>query len=255
MLVIIALTAFLAAILTFFSGFGLGTILAPVMMIFFPIDVAIALTGVVHFANGLFKLILIGGRADRGVLLRFGLPALIAAPIGAWVLFYIPSDSNVFTYGLAGRMFDVSALNLVISTLLIVFALLDLIPQNRLLFKPKWLPLGGLLSGFFGGLSGHQGALRSAFLIKTGLSRDAFIGTSVLVAVAVDISRLGVYASRLSVDLLNENKGTLFVTALAAFAGAFIGNRLLKKITIDLIQKVVAVMLLAIAIAIGLGWI
>lgn len=134
MLGLIALTAFLAAIMTFFSGFGLRIILALVMMIFIPIDVAIALTGVVHFANGVFKLILIGGRADRGVLLRFGLPALIAALIGAWVLFYTPSDSTVFTYGLAGRMFEVLVLDLVTSALLVVLALLDSIPQNRLLF-------------------------------------------------------------------------------------------------------------------------
>ena len=49
--VIISSVAFLAAILTFFSGFGLGTILTPVFMIFFPVEVAIALTGIVHFFN------------------------------------------------------------------------------------------------------------------------------------------------------------------------------------------------------------
>lgn len=45
------------------------------------------------------------------------------------------------------------------------------------MFPPHWLPLGGLLSGFFGGLSGNQGALRSAFLLKAGLSKEAFIAT------------------------------------------------------------------------------
>ena len=53
-IILISLAAFLTAILTFFSGFGLGTILMPVFAIFFPIDIAIALTGVVHFANNLF---------------------------------------------------------------------------------------------------------------------------------------------------------------------------------------------------------
>ena len=54
-IILISIVAFLVAILTFFSGFGLGTILTPVMMIFFPVDVAIALTGVVHFSNNIFK--------------------------------------------------------------------------------------------------------------------------------------------------------------------------------------------------------
>lgn len=72
-IVIIWLAAFFTAILTFFSGFGLGTILAPVFAIFFPIDIAIALTGVVHFSNNLFKIALIGRNTDKAVLLRFGI--------------------------------------------------------------------------------------------------------------------------------------------------------------------------------------
>ena len=53
---IISMTAFLAAVLTFFSGFGLGTLLAPVMMLFFPAEVAIAMTGIVHLINNILKL-------------------------------------------------------------------------------------------------------------------------------------------------------------------------------------------------------
>lgn len=43
-IIIICLAAFFTAVLTFFSGFGLRTVLAPVFSIFFPVDVAIALT-------------------------------------------------------------------------------------------------------------------------------------------------------------------------------------------------------------------
>ncbi|MFW6290263.1 MAG: hypothetical protein ACOC0R_04780 [Mariniphaga sp.] len=53
-LIIISIAAFFTAVLTFFSGFGLGTILMPVFALFFPVDIAIALTGVVHFTNNLF---------------------------------------------------------------------------------------------------------------------------------------------------------------------------------------------------------
>lgn len=63
-IIIISLIAFLVAILTFFSGFGLGTILTPVFMFFFPVELSIALTGVVHFFNNIFKIILVG-RQDR----------------------------------------------------------------------------------------------------------------------------------------------------------------------------------------------
>ncbi len=78
-LVLISLAAFFTAILTFFSGFGLGTILMPVFAIFFPVNIAIALTGVVHFSNNLFKISLVGKNADKDVLVRFGIPAIIAS--------------------------------------------------------------------------------------------------------------------------------------------------------------------------------
>jgi uncharacterized membrane protein YfcA len=68
-LAIICVAAFGASILTFFSGFGLGTILTPIFMIFFPVEVAIALTGVVHFFNNIFKLLLVGRNADKFVLI------------------------------------------------------------------------------------------------------------------------------------------------------------------------------------------
>ena len=88
-IIVISIVAFLAAILTFFSGFGLGTILMPVFAIFFPVEIAIALTGVVHFSNNLFKMSLVGKRADKEVLLKFGIPAILASFAGAWLLLRI----------------------------------------------------------------------------------------------------------------------------------------------------------------------
>lgn len=54
---IICSVAFVASGLTFFSGFGLGTLLLPAFALFFTVEKAIALTAVVHFLNGLFKLL------------------------------------------------------------------------------------------------------------------------------------------------------------------------------------------------------
>ena len=168
-IVIISVTAFLVAILTFFSGFGLGTILTPVFMIFFPVELAIALTGVVHFLNNIFKITLVGRNANKGVVLRFGIPAVIAAFVGAWILFQIPDTEPLFAYRLSGKLFEVYPVKFLISILLLIFAGMDLVPYfNKLQFDKEKLALGGLLSGFFGGLSGNQGALRTAFLIKAG---------------------------------------------------------------------------------------
>lgn len=223
-------------------------------MLFFSVELAIALTGVVHFFNNIFKLILVGKNADKKVLIRFGIPALIAALIGSWVLISIPTSTPLYTYTLFEKNFEVGVVKFIISILLIIFALMELIPYfKKLEFSKDKLPLGGVLSGFFGGLSGNQGALRSAFLIKAGLSKETFIGTAVVVSTFVDFTRLGVYASRVSSSGLTDNLTLVLLGTLAAIAGAFLGNKLLKKITIDSIQVIVAVMLIAISIALGAG--
>lgn len=251
---IISLAAFVTAILTFFSGFGLGTILTPVFALFFPIDLAIALTGVVHFFNNLFKLGLVGKSADKVVLLRFGLPAVVAAFLGAWVLLNITEMQPLYSYSIGEKTFLVTPVKFIIAILLIFFALIDLIPFfDKLQFGKEKLPLGGVLSGFFGGLSGHQGALRSAFLIKAGLTKEGFIATAVVIACFIDFTRLAVYATRFTQSGLIDNLTLVSSATLAAIVGAYIGKRLLKKVTLRFIQRLVAVLLIGISLALGMG--
>lgn len=251
---VLSIAAFVVAILTFFSGFGLGTILTPLFMIFFPVELAIALTGVVHFFNNIFKLILVGKKADKQVTLRFGIPAVIAAFAGAWLLLQITDLKPLFSYEISGRIFEASPVKFIISILLIAFALMEFLPYfAKIQFGKDKLPVGGALSGFFGGLSGNQGALRSAFLLKAGLTKEAFIATAVVVSTFVDFTRLSVYATRFSNSGLHENMTLVICATLAGIAGAFIGNKLLKKVTLKFIQTLVAVMLILISLALGVG--
>lgn len=252
---IIPILAFCTAILTFFSGFGLGTILTPVFMVFFPVQEAIALTGVVHFFNNIFKVFLVGKHADKEVLLRFGIPAVISAFIGSWILVYLVDNKPLFSYVMFEKTFDVFTFKLIVAGLLIMFALMDLLPYfKNIKFEKNKLPLGGIASGFFGGLTGNQGALRSAFLIKAGLSKEAFIGTAVVISTFVDFTRLGVYASGYMSSGLGQNAGLVSLAVLAGIAGSFIGNRLLKKITLDFVQVFVAIMLILLSFSLGAGW-
>ena len=232
--VIICIVAFLASVLTFFSGFGLGTILLPVFALFFPIEVAIALTGVVHFFNNMFKLGLVGKLANRKVLVYFGIPAVIAAFIGAYVLINITDLEPLYRYSLDDHEFEITPVKLIIAVILIAFAIIELLPFiKKLKFETKHLPFGGILSGFFGGLSGHQGALRTAFLINSGLSKDAFIATTVVISSFVDFTRLGVYTKRILNSGLSDNIPLILCATLSAIIGAVLGKRLLKKVTLD----------------------
>lgn len=253
-IIIISLAAFFTALLTFFSGFGLGTILAPVFAIFFPIDIAIALTGVVHFSNNLFKIVLVGKNADKTVLLRFGIPAILASFAGAWLLLRITALPSLVQYEMWGREFEITPVKLIVAILLITFSLLEIAPAfQKLQFGRNKLVLGGILSGFFGGLAGIQGAIRSAFLIKSGLTKEAYIATGVIIACLVDFTRLSVYATRFTAANLHENLTLLILATGSALAGALIGKKLLKKVTLRSIQLLVAVMLILISIALGLG--
>lgn len=247
---VIIIVSLLGSALTFFSGFGLGTILLPVFAMFFPIDIAIALTAIVHFLNNFFKLILVGKNINPRILLLFGLPSILASFIGAYLLKNLMTFEPIFQ----NEHFNISPINLIISILLIFFALFEILPMlKKLEFDKKYLPLGGLLSGFFGGLSGHQGALRSAFLIRAGLSKEQFIATGVAVACLVDISRLSVYSQNIIKIHQNLDWSLVTYATISAFVGAYLGNQILKKVTINTIQKIVVILLIIFAIYLGLG--
>jgi len=257
--IIICSVALIVATLTLFSGFGLGTLLMPAFALFFPIEIAIAATAVVHLANNIFKLILVGRRANLKIVLLFAIPAAIFAVFGALILSATATMAPIVEYQIGTYSCSLTLSKLVISVLMILFALIELIPGfNKLSFSPKYVPVGGILSGFFGGLSGHQGALRTAFLINLGLTKEVFIGTIVLSAIVVDVSRLFVYGSTFFVKhfaALSASGGIALVVAgtLAAFVGSFIGSRLIKKITMRTVQLIVGFMLLLLALALGSG--
>ncbi|MBK9109954.1 MAG: sulfite exporter TauE/SafE family protein [Saprospiraceae bacterium] len=252
----ISLIAFAAAILTFFSGFGLGTLLTPVFLIYLPVETAVAFTAIVHFGNNIFKLYLTGSQINKSILLYFGLPAVLAAILGSWILISIPDSQALYSYTLFDKNFFIYPLKLMISFLLIIFALMDLLPAvKKLQFSSDKLIWGGLISGFFGGLSGNQGALRSAFLIKTRMPKETFVATTVAISSLVDVSRLSVYASQFNAMTTNLDWSWLLFPSLSAMLGAFIGNKLLKKILLEQIQTIVAIMVLLLALGIGLGWV
>jgi uncharacterized membrane protein YfcA len=240
--------------LTFFSGFGLGTILVPVFALFFPLEIAISLTAIVHFLNNLFKLFLVGRSASKSVVIRFGIPAILFAFLGAYLLTIISGVQPLFSYAFLNKTADVTWVKLIIGVLLAFFALVDLIPSlSKINFSQKYIPLGGALSGFFGGLSGNQGALRSAFLIRANLSKEQFIATGVIIAVLIDLSRLTIYTADLSKQYDKLDYLLLTLAVLSAFLGAYAGNKLLKKVTIGFLQTFVAIMLLVFSMLLMTG--
>lgn len=251
---LISLVALIGSALTLFSGFGLGTLLVPVFGLFFPIEVAISMTAIVHFLNNIFKLFLTAKHANKSIVLQFGIPSLLAALLGAYVLTFISHLEPLLSYIAFGNTFYVTPVKLIISGLILFFSLFELLPYfNKLQFDSKYLLAGGLLSGFFGGLSGNQGALRSAFLIKSNLSKEAYIGTGVVIACMVDVSRLSIYSSKFFVISQSNYYALIGTAVLSAFTGAYFGNKLVKKITLHSLQLIVSVFLILFAVFLGMG--
>jgi hypothetical protein len=251
---IICLVAIVGSGLTLFSGFGLGTILLPVFAIFFPIELAIIMTSLVHFSNNSIKVLFFGQHANWKVILKFGIPAIIFALLGAYILKILIEFKPLFQYNIANKIFEVMPLKIIIGILLIIFSLFEVIPKlKNLEFDKKYLPIGGALSGFFGGLSGHQGALRSAFLIRLRLSKEAFIATGVVIACLVDVSRLVIYIPNLIQKSQELDYLIIILATFSAFLGIYFGNKLVQKTTLKSLQTIVGTCLFLFGILLILG--
>ena len=128
---IVALAAFLAAGLTMYSGFGLGTLMLPVFALFLPVEMAVVATALVHGANNVFKVSLVGKYADWGTVLRFGLPALLAAVLGAALLGWFAARPPLFSYEIGPIAAEVRPIKLVMGLLMMFFAAFELAPSLR----------------------------------------------------------------------------------------------------------------------------
>lgn len=222
--------ALAASLLTFFSGFGLGTILLPVFLVYAPPGApqeAVLAVALVHITNNVLK----GGLTFQWVEWKtagwFGVSSMLGAFVGAWMLDSLSDAAAQRWIGLT----------------LVVFSLFEWLPQKaHRKVEPKTPPfyvVGGLLSGFAGGASGHQGALRSYFLLRTGWSAQRVIATGTMVALAVDITRIPMYLSSghgLSLHFLRW----CVAGGMGALLGSLVGRKLLPKLTLKPLQIFVA---------------
>jgi len=240
-LTIIVLVSFLGSSLTLFSGFGLGTLLLPVFSLFFPLEIAVAMTATVHLLNNFLKLSLFIKHTAWSTVLKFGTMSVIGAMLGAWLLSKLALNSHIVH--LTDTM-TTTPIKIVIGILMLVFAAYELWPGNGVEIKQQYNVIGGLVSGFFGGLSGHQGALRSIFLIHNNFSKEAYIATGVTIACLVDLTRLPIYFLNHTHSFSESYYIPVLASVLAAFLGVFVGNKLLKKITVKTIQLIVGTLLL-----------
>jgi uncharacterized protein len=240
LLFIIVVTPFLGALATFFTGFGLNTILVPVFMIYFDAPLAVLMAGIVHLCNNILKVALTARSIDWHLFRNFGLPALLFAFIGAQLLNTVKDTIGAQLTPVFGGIF-------------ILFALLELFNWKLPLQGPWAMRIGGILSGFFGGFSGHQGALRALFLSKLKMEPIVFVATTAIISLLVDLTRVSVYFS--GSWLYNYYPTYIMIYCVpSALAGTLIGRKYIQKVNHAKLSIIVGVALLAMGLTMVLGY-
>ena len=163
------------------------------------------------------------------------------------------------TWQLGRRIAEITPLKILMGVLIAGFAIADLNPRLRKIpIGERWLPVGGLLSGFFGGLSGHQGAFRAAFLSQLDFEPEQYVGTQAVLAIMVDVARLIVYGAALYTGHMALIAGrqpwiAVAVAIICAAAGVLIGWRYVHKTTFAALRILIGALLLAVGLGLIVG--
>jgi uncharacterized membrane protein YfcA len=218
--------AFAAEVIGTMAGFGAATILTPVAALFMDMKTAIAVVAGFHLFGNASRLRFFGRHVDWRIWWQFGLTGVAMSLAGAFVTSALPSATIMLAFGIF---------------LLAYVALSVAAPRLSLPKSPGVLAGGGAVSGFIAGMLGTGGAVRSACLMAFGLPKEAYIGTSAAIALVVDATRLPVYAAG---GLLSGPGLTVLLGLMAvAFAGAWAGQRLVRRVSAGHFRAFVLVML------------
>jgi uncharacterized protein len=237
--IIIFITAFIASVIAFLSGFGFLTLVMPVLALFLPIPLAIAITALAHLIHTIVKLLFTVRFINYHITLRFGLVALLFAIPGTFFLRYISTLEPLYTYHIASVPIHITLLKITVGIILLLVVAME---NRKQLFNAfRTLFPCAAISGFIGGLTGNQGAFRSLFLINQGLDIKTYIATGAAISLIVDVVRLVFYMHLFPTwdlflpDVLPALLGSLF--------GALLGMSLMKKIKIHHIRGLVLTLL------------
>jgi len=216
-IVYIALLTILASGIGTITGFGTSTILIPILLLYLPLPETLLVVGVIHLSGDIWKMILFRKGFDWKLVLTFGITGIITSYIGAMIVFSASQD--ILLRILGGFMLAY-----------VIFLLFK--PGFKIPKKNMTAITGGGLSGFFAGIFGVGGAIRTLFLSAFDLPKAVFIATTGAIAFLIDSTRITTY-------LVNGVRlDDLFLWGFLAFIPAsFAGTALAKKVVDKIPQK------------------
>ncbi len=219
--------AILSSSIAAVAGFGIGSILTPLLALKTGTKVAVFLIAIPHFLATGIRFWMVRSHLNKPLLLHFG---LLSA-----------------TGGLAGAIlhsfFQSKLLSAIFSLLLMIAGLIGFADSYRKLrFDGPVTWIAGLLSGIFGGLVGNQGGLRSIALLSFNLQKNELIATGTSVALLVDTARLPIYLYTGSSHIRSSFQWVLLIT-LGTLIGTYIGVRFLHRFSEHHFRKVISLLI------------
>lgn len=206
------------------TGFGIGSLLTPLLALQVDTRLAVAAVSVPHVLGTAVRFSLLRGGIDRKVFWNFGLTSAAGGLTGALL------------HGWATNRW----LTVVFGVLLLFVAASEATGlARRMRFRGAVAWIAGALSGLLGGLVGNQGGIRSAALLGFDLSKEAFVATATAVALLVDGARLPVYLMTQHDAMLSLWR-SIALSAVGVTVGTVLGSRLLARIPESWFRRVLA---------------
>lgn len=231
--VLVIVVSVLAGGVASVAGFGIGSLLTPLLAVDLGTKLAVAAVAIPHAAGTALRFWRLRHSLDWGVLRGFGLASATGGLVGA--LLHTVATSL--------------ALTIVFALLLIGAGLAGLTGlSDRMRFHGSAAWIAGALSGLFGGLVGNQGGIRSAALLGFPLSRDAFVATATTIALLVDAMRLPVYLMTVGDQIARVLAVVLMATA-GVLLGTLAGERMLRRIPEAIFRRTVSAVILLLGVA------
>jgi uncharacterized membrane protein YfcA len=215
------------------TGFGIGSVLTPVLALQVDTRLAVALVSIPHLIGTALRFSLLHGGVDRRVLWSFGLTSAAGGLAGALL------------YGAANSRW----LTVLFGVLLLFAAVSESIGLARRMRFRGWVAwVAGALSGVLGGLVGNQGGIRSAALVGFGLRKDMFVGTATAIALFVDGARVPVYLYTQHAEL-RAALLWIILTVIAVVVGTLVGTHALGRIPDVWFRRILAATLAILGVA------
>jgi hypothetical protein len=229
---LVLLVGILAGAVAAVSGFGIGSVLTPLLATHSGTKLAVAAVSIPHVIGTAVRFAKLRSDVDRRAFFRFGILSAAGGLLGA----------------LINARVNAPVLSIVLGVLLIFAGLSGLLGlSERMRFGGRTAWVAGMLSGLFGGLVGNQGGIRSAALLGFDLSKEAFVATATAVALVVDGARLPVYIWTERHALVR-----LWPEIAAATAGVLVGTltgvRVLRRIPEQVFRRSVSVLITALGV-------